>query len=143
MYELAPGNVLQNMYLARRLKQWVKPGMRFIELGPGNGIISRLMLNLGMHGTGVDLNNDACAINRERNADFITSGKDMSTYLWPKPQPYSGSQMRPSPVTASSETQRPSETTLSGVATSLWRLTRLVAGVRPTSMPISSRPRVA
>ena len=74
-YDLAPGNVLQNMYIKRRLKSFAKPEMKFIEIGAGSGNISKILLNNGLSGIGYDLNDTACSINREKNADYIQSGR--------------------------------------------------------------------
>ena len=74
MYDLAPGNVLQNMYLRRRLRLCLQAGQTFVELGAGNGNISRLLVEEGLTGTGYDLSEDACALNREKNADLISKG---------------------------------------------------------------------
>ena len=75
MYDQAPGNILQIMYFKHRIAKWNSPGMRFIELGSGNGAISRILLQAGMQGIGMDLNDDACEINRTRNQDFIVQGQ--------------------------------------------------------------------
>ncbi|MBM0740833.1 class I SAM-dependent methyltransferase [Phormidium sp. CLA17] len=51
---LPPGNILQQMYLKERLRS-LKCG-EFIEVGCGQGYISKLLLDLGWRGTGYDLN---------------------------------------------------------------------------------------
>ena len=48
MRALPPGTILQLMYLRERLRN-IKPG-RFIEIGPGSGEITRLLLELGWAG---------------------------------------------------------------------------------------------
>lgn len=53
MAVLPPGTLLQLMYLRERLGR-VKPG-RFIEVGPGSGEITRLLLDLGWTGQSYDL----------------------------------------------------------------------------------------
>jgi SAM-dependent methyltransferase len=53
MNALPPGTILQLMYLSERLNK-VSPG-RFIEIGPGNGEISNLLLKLGWEGVACDL----------------------------------------------------------------------------------------
>jgi len=73
-YDLAPGNVLQNMYIKQRLKSFAKPEMKFIEVGAGNGNISRILLEHGLSGIGYDLNDIACSVNRENNIDYIQAG---------------------------------------------------------------------
>ncbi|RUP29378.1 MAG: class I SAM-dependent methyltransferase [Curvibacter sp.] len=53
MSSLPPGTILQLMYLKERLNK-LKPG-RFIEIGPGSGEISELLLKLGWEGVSYDL----------------------------------------------------------------------------------------
>lgn len=53
MSVLPPGTILQLMYLTERLKI-LTPG-RFIEIGPGSGEISSLLLKLGWKGVACDL----------------------------------------------------------------------------------------
>lgn len=53
MAVLPPGTILQLMYLRERLRK-MAPG-RFIEIGPGSGEISSLLLELGWSGKGYDL----------------------------------------------------------------------------------------
>lgn len=53
MAVLPPGTLLQLMYLRERLKR-LKPG-EFIEIGPGSGEITRLLLDLGWSGSSYDL----------------------------------------------------------------------------------------
>lgn len=72
MEEIAPGNILQRMYFKSRLKD--VRGKRFCEIGPGNGHLSKLMLDAGMTGVGYDLNASACANNEQLNAGYIKSG---------------------------------------------------------------------
>jgi SAM-dependent methyltransferase len=69
---LAPGSVLQLMYIKRRLASLA--GKRFIELGAGNGQLSRLLLDLGLSGVGYDLNASACENNARLNRDAIAAG---------------------------------------------------------------------
>lgn len=73
-YDLAPGNILQNMYVKYRLNRYTKQPMTFIELGSGNGNISNILLSRGLSGTGYDLSNTACINNRNKNSRFISSG---------------------------------------------------------------------
>jgi SAM-dependent methyltransferase len=70
-YEIAPGSILQRMFLTERLSHFAKPGMTFVELGSGNGYNSNLLLASGMSGTGIDLNLSACENNKELNAYYI------------------------------------------------------------------------
>lgn len=53
MKTLPPGTILQLMYLRERLEN-IAPG-RFIEIGPGGGDISALLLELGWTGIAYDL----------------------------------------------------------------------------------------
>ncbi len=53
MKVLPPGTILQLMYLRERLKR-MSPG-RFIEIGPGSGEITHLLLSLGWSGVSYDL----------------------------------------------------------------------------------------
>lgn len=76
MYNLAPGNILQNMYLKKRIKLLLKnKKIKFIELGSGNGNISNILLRFGLEGIGFDLNEEACKINGEINNKYISGGK--------------------------------------------------------------------
>ena len=74
-YDLAPGNILQNMYLKHRLKKWTNKGLSFVEVGAGNGKISNILLNAGLTGVGFDLSKQACAINARNNEMFIRNNK--------------------------------------------------------------------
>jgi len=73
-YNLAPGNILQNMYLKSRLRQLQGSKKTFIELGSGNGNISAILLNSGMSGIGFDLSETACDLNRKKNGSYIKDG---------------------------------------------------------------------
>jgi SAM-dependent methyltransferase len=86
MIVLPPGTLLQLMYLRERIRL-VPPG-RFIEIGPGSGEITRLLLNHGWTGCSYDLEAKTIAnlevrfareINERRfmpiNDDFLTSAK--------------------------------------------------------------------
>jgi SAM-dependent methyltransferase len=53
MSVLPPGTLLQLMYLRKRIRQ-VPPG-RFIEIGPGSGEITKLLLDNGWSGCSFDL----------------------------------------------------------------------------------------
>lgn len=75
MYDQAPGSVLQTVYLKHRLRRWARRGMKFIELGAGNGAISRVLLDFGFSGIGMDLNANAYENNSARNHDYIAAGK--------------------------------------------------------------------
>lgn len=75
LYDQAPGSILQNMYLKHRLKKWALRGMRFIEMGAGNGHISSILLEAGLTGIGYDLSERACANNSLRNEHHIARGE--------------------------------------------------------------------
>lgn len=53
MVVLPPGTLLQLMYLRKRIRQ-IPPG-RFVEIGPGSGEITRLLLDHGWSGCSYDL----------------------------------------------------------------------------------------
>ncbi len=69
MEEIAPGSILQRMYLKHRLKG--RNYKTFCEIGGGNGEISSILLKAGLTGKGFDLNNEACKNNAEKNKKFI------------------------------------------------------------------------
>lgn len=73
MSVLPPGTLLQLMYLRDRLKH-IKPG-RFVEIGPGSGEITQLLLDEGWVGQSYDL--EAITIERlqSRFASEIKQGK--------------------------------------------------------------------
>ena len=58
MVVLPPGTLLQLMYLQERLRH-IPPG-KFIEIGPGNGEITGLLLENGWTGVSYDL--DYCTV---------------------------------------------------------------------------------
>jgi hypothetical protein len=74
---LPPGTQLQLMYVEERLKP-SHPG-HFIEIGPGNGDITRLLLDLGWTGQSMDL--DALTFQRlqVRFVNEIATGKWQAT----------------------------------------------------------------
>jgi SAM-dependent methyltransferase len=65
---LAPSSVLQHRYLVERLRG-VTPG-RFIEVGIGQGDLSRALLARGWRGVGYELSPNSAVIARERTAGF-------------------------------------------------------------------------
>src|SRR5688572_13561406 len=73
MDEIAPGSILQRMYFKKRLRK--TSYKTFCEIGSGNGILSELLLKLGLQGRGYDLNESACVNNTNRNKNFIHRGK--------------------------------------------------------------------
>jgi SAM-dependent methyltransferase len=72
-YRLAPGNVLQLMYIKERLASLA--GKRFFEVGAGNGHLSSCLLELGLCGVGFDLNASACENNAALNNRAIVDGR--------------------------------------------------------------------
>jgi SAM-dependent methyltransferase len=72
-YRLAPGNVLQLMYVKERLGSLA--GKRFFDVGAGNGQLSSCLLELGLCGVGFDLNPAACENNAALNKDAIAAGR--------------------------------------------------------------------
>ena len=72
-YRLAPGHVLQLMYIKDRLRPLA--GKRFFDVGAGNGLVSSCLLELGLSGTGFDLNATACENNAALNKDAIATGR--------------------------------------------------------------------
>jgi SAM-dependent methyltransferase len=73
MIILPPGTLLQLMYLKERLRA-VKPG-RFLEIGPGAGHASSLLLSLGWRGTAYDLERSTIATLERRFAGEIATGR--------------------------------------------------------------------
>jgi SAM-dependent methyltransferase len=84
MLVLPPGTLLQLMYLRQRLRR--SPPGRFIEIGPGTGEVTRLLLSSGWTGCSYDLDETTIAALRRRfareiaeyrftpiNGEFITS----------------------------------------------------------------------
>jgi 2-polyprenyl-3-methyl-5-hydroxy-6-metoxy-1,4-benzoquinol methylase len=63
------------MHLQARLRQFVRTGGYFIEIGAGEGDLSHLLLSHGLSGCGFDLNPEACRRNRLRNAEAIRTGR--------------------------------------------------------------------
>lgn len=73
---LAPGNILQYLYLRERLKNNVIfRDKHFLEIGSGNGYVSSIFLQMGWKGIGIDLNESACINNQTRNYKYIHSNQ--------------------------------------------------------------------
>jgi phospholipid N-methyltransferase len=66
---LPPGTLLQHMYLRERLQSRT-PG-RFIEIGPGTGDITALLLAAGWHGTVYELSPESVTLLHTRFANEI------------------------------------------------------------------------
>jgi SAM-dependent methyltransferase len=62
-----PGTILQHMYIEERLRNR-EPGT-FIEIGVGRGFLTKLLLDLGWRGVGLELNPDAIEAASSLNAD--------------------------------------------------------------------------
>lgn len=72
METLPPGTLLQLMYLKERLAQI--PAGRFVEIGPGAGNISALLLSLGWTGEAYDLERSTVETLNRRFSEEIQSG---------------------------------------------------------------------
>lgn len=70
MKVLPPGTILQLLYLKERLRHRA-PG-RFIEIGPGSGEITQVLLDRGWSGSSFDLGLETIANLRERFKDEIS-----------------------------------------------------------------------
>jgi len=70
---LAPGTLLQQMYFKERLRGL--PCGRFVEVGAGQGIVSRTLLDLGWSGRAYDLNGEALAVAAELNRSAASEGR--------------------------------------------------------------------
>lgn len=73
MRVLPPGTLLQLIYLGERLRG-VPPG-RFVEIGPGSGEITQLLLDAGWTGRSYDLGGETVGALRERFATEIAAGR--------------------------------------------------------------------
>ncbi|MBX2943802.1 MAG: class I SAM-dependent methyltransferase [Cyclobacteriaceae bacterium] len=69
----APGTILQNLYLKKRIRKWRRK-FSFLEVGAGVGTMSGILLKQGGRGTGIDLNELACFANNRENQQFIQQG---------------------------------------------------------------------
>jgi 2-polyprenyl-3-methyl-5-hydroxy-6-metoxy-1,4-benzoquinol methylase len=70
---LPPGTLLQQMYFRERLR--ALPHGRFIEVGAGQGIASKTLLDLGWSGRAYELNRDALAAAAELNQAALSEGR--------------------------------------------------------------------
>lgn len=73
MRTLPPGTILQLLYLRERLAD-IKPGF-FIEIGPGSGEISNLLLELGWGGVAYDFEPRTVDRLRDRFSGQISEGR--------------------------------------------------------------------
>jgi SAM-dependent methyltransferase len=70
---LPPGTILQQMYFKERLRG--RPPGRFVEVGAGQGIVSRTLLDLGWSGSAYDLNGESLAIAAQVNRPAVSEGR--------------------------------------------------------------------
>jgi SAM-dependent methyltransferase len=70
---LPPGTLLQLMYLRERIRT-LQPGF-FVEIGPGSGEISALLLRLGWQGIAYDLEPSTIAALKDRFRGEIADGR--------------------------------------------------------------------
>lgn len=73
MVVLPPGTLLQLMYLEERLRRL--PAGRFVEVGPGSGEITALLLRLGWAGASYDLEPRTIAALSARFPDDVRAGR--------------------------------------------------------------------
>jgi len=69
---LAPGNILQLMFLRKQVVSF--KGKTFLEVGPGSGNLTDLLLRMGLRGTLIELSKSSCDELRNRFADQIEKG---------------------------------------------------------------------
>lgn len=70
---LPPGTLLQQMYFRERLRA-LPPG-EFVEVGAGQGIVSRTLLEEGWRGTAYDLNRAALEVAARVNRDAVAQAR--------------------------------------------------------------------
>lgn len=73
--EIAPGSILQRIFIKERLNKLGVKGKFFIDVGSGNGYNSRGLLQMGMTGIGIDLNESACQKNKVLNQIYIQNNQ--------------------------------------------------------------------
>lgn len=74
MKEIAPGYILQRMYLKKRLKAFAnnkQTPLTFCEIGTGKGGNSGLLLSIGINGVGYELNPESCKVAEQYNRKYI------------------------------------------------------------------------
>jgi hypothetical protein len=79
---LPPGTILQLQFLRRRLKEMNLK--TFIEVGPGRGELTKLLLDLGMTGISFEIASESVDFLRNRFKDDIKDGKlvvDSTSFL--------------------------------------------------------------
>lgn len=72
--EIAPGSILQKLFLKERIRKFDFEGKHFLDIGAGTGNISTLFLKSGMSGLGMDLNPSSCERNKLLNEKFVQTG---------------------------------------------------------------------
>ncbi|MCS7317947.1 MAG: class I SAM-dependent methyltransferase [Candidatus Dojkabacteria bacterium] len=72
-FNIPPGSILQHFYLKERIKKIPTICRRFLDIGCGNGYVSRIFLEEGWEGVGIDLNEEACKFNYAFNQKYISS----------------------------------------------------------------------
>lgn len=78
MLPLPPGTILQLMYLNERLSK-LKPGS-FIEVGPGSGEVSNVLLKKGWRGCAYDLEDEIAGHFRRYDIDRLKSLMEAVNY---------------------------------------------------------------
>jgi phospholipid N-methyltransferase len=69
---LAPGSILQLMFLKKELKSF--RGKTFLEVGPGAGNLSQMLLRMGLKGSLIELSKRSCDVLSERFAGEVANG---------------------------------------------------------------------
>lgn len=72
MVVLAPGSILQSMFFRRQIKKF--KGKKFLEVGPGSGNLTSLLLKEQMSGTVIELSKISCDDLTERFSGYISDG---------------------------------------------------------------------
>jgi SAM-dependent methyltransferase len=70
---LPPGTLLQQMYFKERLRTLARG--RFVEVGAGQGVVSKTLLDLGWSGRAFDLNGESLAVAAELNRAAVAQGR--------------------------------------------------------------------
>ena len=69
---LAPGSILQSMFFRRQIKKF--KGKKFLEVGPGSGHLTSLLLKEQMSGTVIELSKISSDELTERFSGSISDG---------------------------------------------------------------------
>jgi len=72
MVVLAPGSILQSMFFGRYFKKF--KGSKFLEVGPGSGHLTSLLLKEQMSGTIIELSKISCDELTARFSGYISDG---------------------------------------------------------------------